>query len=188
MARERRLRSSSPAATERLGEELGRRLVPGALVALDGELGSGKTCLVRGLARGLGVTERVTSPTYALLATYPGRLELLHFDAWMEGRERAFLLDGGLDCLASGGVAVIEWAERVLDVLPATRLRIELAHAGHEQRTLRVWIEGPATSDEAPALAALARALEALVDELPLVEGVREDDERARKDRERPAQ
>ncbi|MBI5364209.1 MAG: tRNA (adenosine(37)-N6)-threonylcarbamoyltransferase complex ATPase subunit type 1 TsaE, partial [Planctomycetes bacterium] len=60
MGAELRLRSKSPEATERLGEELGRRLAPGALVVLDGELGAGKTCFVRGLARGLGVTQRVT--------------------------------------------------------------------------------------------------------------------------------
>lgn len=160
MAAERRFRSRSPAATERLGEELGRRLPPGALVALDGELGAGKTCLVRGLARGLGVTERVTSPTYALLQTYPGRLELAHLDAWMEGRERAFLLDGGLEWITgagSSGVTVIEWASRVLDVLPPERLRIELAHAGPEERRVRLWVEGrgPRAGELDAVLAAL---------------------------------
>jgi tRNA threonylcarbamoyladenosine biosynthesis protein TsaE len=157
MAHERGTRvfvSGSQAATESFGEQLGRVLPAGALVLLDGELGSGKTAFVRGLARGLGVEDRVASPTYALLQTYTGRLELSHLDAWMEGRERAFLLDGGLDALAGGGVSVIEWASRVIDVLPATRLRIEFAHAGPTERSVRAWVEGP------DALAAdLARAL-----------------------------
>lgn len=154
MAGERAFVSRSQAATESLGEQLGRVLPAGALVLLDGELGSGKTAFVRGLARGLGVTDRVASPTYALLQTYAGRLELSHLDAWMESRERAFLLDGGLDALASGGVAVIEWASRVLDVLPATRIRCTFEHAGPEQRRVCAWVEGT------DALAAeLARAL-----------------------------
>lgn len=154
MAGERAFVSDSQAATESLGEQLGRALPAGALVLLDGELGSGKTAFVRGLARGLGVTDRVASPTYALLQTYSGRVELSHLDAWMESRERAFLLDGGLDALASGGVAVIEWASRVVDVLPATRLRCTFEHAGPERRRVRAWVEGT------DALAAeLARAL-----------------------------
>jgi tRNA threonylcarbamoyladenosine biosynthesis protein TsaE len=160
MAAELRLRSTSPEATEELGAELGRRLFPGALVLLDGELGSGKTCFVRGLARGLGVRDRVTSPTYALLQTYAGRLELLHFDAWMEGRERAFLRDGGLESLERGGVAVIEWAERVADVLPRERLRVHFAHAGPRERALVLHVEG--TGPAAEPYAALLRALPAI--------------------------
>jgi len=134
--------TDSQAATEALGEELGRSLFPGALLVLDGQLGSGKTAFVRGLARGLGVVERVSSPTYALLQTYPGRLELAHLDAWMEGRERAFLLDGGLEALQPGGVTVIEWGERVLDVLPPTRLRARFEHAGPSARRIRLEVEG----------------------------------------------
>lgn len=151
MGAELHLRSESPEATERLGEELGRRLAPGALVVLDGELGAGKTCFVRGLARGLGVTERVTSPTYALLQTYPGRIELAHLDAWMEGRERAFLLDGGLDWITGAGTAavtVIEWGSRVLDVLPAERLRVLLEHAGPSTRRILLRVEGAGPSSE----------------------------------------
>ena len=143
--RTRRFLSRSPQATEALAEALGALLADrgrGALVLLDGELGSGKTCFVRGLARGLGVADRVSSPTYALMASYSGRLGLDHFDAWMEGRERAFLLDGGLDCRASGGVAAIEWASRVRDVLPFPRIAVELVHAGEHERELRVRVEG----------------------------------------------
>ncbi len=174
MALERRLVSSAPRATEELGERLGARLQAGALVCLDGELGSGKTCFVRGLARGLCVTERVSSPTYALLQSYSGRLELLHFDAWMEGRERAFLLDGGLEGLDGGAVAVVEWAERVIDMLPAPRLRIELRHAGPSTREISLRVEGSGVQ---------AERLEELLARLELPEGMREESESNAKDR-----
>lgn len=157
-ARPRVFLTSSADATEALGARIGAGLSEGALVALEGELGSGKTALVRGLARGLGVTEPVTSPTYALMHTYPGRIDLLHFDAWMEGRERSFLLDGGLESVAGGGVAVIEWADRVLDLLPLPRLRIALAHEGASSRRIAVWAEGE--PDSAGDLGRLVAALD----------------------------
>ena len=157
--------SHSPAATERLGRWLGERLGPGSVLALDGDLGSGKTTFVRALAAGLGVRDAVTSPTYALLQTYPGRLELAHFDAWMEGRERSFLAQGGWEWLGADGVAVVEWARRVSEWLPAERLSIEFAHRGEEERSLVLRVEG-----EGPR----ARELEALLDALPLVQGMTE--------------
>jgi tRNA threonylcarbamoyladenosine biosynthesis protein TsaE len=135
---ERRWISRSPEATERLGEELGARLCPGAVVALDGDLGAGKTCFVRGLARGLGVRTPVASPTYALMAQHEGRVPFHHLDAWMEGRERAFLLDGGAECLGGEGVCAVEWAARVADHLPAARIAVEIAHRGPSERAIRV--------------------------------------------------
>lgn len=186
MALERHFVSSAPSATEELGERLGAALPAGALVCLDGELGSGKTCFVRGLARGLGIVERVSSPTYALLQSYSGRLELLHFDAWMEGRERAFLLDGGLEGLDGDAVAVVEWAARVLDMLPAVRLRIELRHAGSSTRELSLRVEGAGGA---------AERLEQVLARLPLAEGLlevsardsREESASGAKDRRDPA-
>ncbi len=143
MANKMRVFSSpSPEATEALAERIGAQLPRGALVALEGELGSGKTAFVRGLARGLGVTEPVSSPTYALMHSYPGRIGLWHFDAWMEGRERSFLLDGGLESIEGDDVAAIEWADRVLDLLPSARLRIALAHDGKSSRRIAVWADG----------------------------------------------
>lgn len=182
MGVERGFLSSSPEATEAFGEVLGGRLSElegGALVLLDGELGSGKTCFVRGLARGLGVVDRVSSPTYALLQSYRGRRELLHFDAWMEGRERAFLLDGGLEGLDGNAVAVVEWAARVADVLPPTRLRIELAHAGPSARAFVLRVEGEGQR---------ARELERVVAELAPPAGVREESRGAPNPRSSPAQ
>jgi tRNA threonylcarbamoyladenosine biosynthesis protein TsaE len=142
--RGRTLVSRSPEATRALGEALGRALPPGTLVALEGDLGAGKTAFVQGLARGLGVLEAVTSPTYALLQTYRGRLDLHHFDAYMEGRERALLLDGGLEWMHAGGVAAVEWADRVADVLPRPRIEIVFRHAGATTRKLAISVEGDA--------------------------------------------
>lgn len=154
MAAELAWRSSAPEATEALGEALGAVLIGGALVLLDGELGAGKTCFTRGLARGLGVVDPVSSPTYALLQAYDGRLRLLHFDAWMEGRERAFLRDGGLEELDARGVALVEWGARVADVLPLPRLRLELAHEGPNVRRVSARLEGEVSESWSSTLAA----------------------------------
>ena len=127
-AQELRLVSRSEAATAALGTAIGERLEAGAVVAIDGELGAGKTTLVHGLARGLGVAEGVASPSYTLMHTYTGRVPVYHYDAWMQGRERAFLEGGGAEWLEGGGVALVEWAERVADWLPEPRLHVQLAH------------------------------------------------------------
>lgn len=129
--------SRSPEATESLGEAIGRAAFPGLVVALDGELGAGKTCFVRGLARGLDVAGPVSSPTYALMHSHAGRLALHHLDAWMEGRERAFLADGGAEWLAGDAVAAVEWAGRVAAALPPDRLEIVIEHAAPDVRRIR---------------------------------------------------
>ncbi|HRV82475.1 MAG TPA: tRNA (adenosine(37)-N6)-threonylcarbamoyltransferase complex ATPase subunit type 1 TsaE, partial [Planctomycetota bacterium] len=100
-------------ATLALAEHVGRGLRAGEVLALSGDLGSGKTTFVRGLARGMGITDPVSSPTYTLMHAYEGTgLELFHFDAWMEGRQKSLLADGGSGVLETGGVAVVEWASR----------------------------------------------------------------------------
>ena len=149
--------SERSAATEALGAALGRAAQPNAVIALQGDLGAGKTTLVRGLGRGLELTVAISSPTYTLMHTYPGRLELYHFDAWMQGREAAFLDGGGREWFEAGGVAVVEWAERIASVLPTDVLWIELGHAtapvfdedGHpdpeQERSVRMLATGPAS-------------------------------------------
>ena len=158
----RRLLSESPEATEALGVALASLAIPGLVVALDGDLGAGKTCFVRGFARGLGVVDPVSSPSFTLMHEYPGRLTLYHLDAWMQARGEAFLEDGGTEWLRSDGVALVEWAERLADWLPAERLSLRLSHLGPKRRAIEV--DGSACP---PALQASLAAL-------ALPEGVRE--------------
>jgi tRNA threonylcarbamoyladenosine biosynthesis protein TsaE len=105
--------SHSPAETEALGEQWGRAAATGLVISLTGDLGAGKTRLVKGLARGLGIPERVHSPTFTLVNVYAGgRLTLFHLDLYrLETREH--IVGAGLEVyLRPPGVAVVEWAER----------------------------------------------------------------------------
>ena len=119
-----------PAATERFGIWLGQHLAPGDVVGLVGELGAGKTTLVRGIALGLGSTDAdaVSSPTYPLVVEHPGRTRLLHADAYLPQKLEGFLEDGGLDYLLDpGAVLVVEWGQRIAKHLPARTLWIEFS-------------------------------------------------------------
>ena len=151
----RRLVSTSPEATEALGACLATLATPGSVFGLDGDLGAGKTCLVRGFARGLGVSEPVSSPSFTLMHEYPGRLTLYHLDAWMQARGEAFLQDGGSEWLRADGVALVEWAERLEGWLPGDRVRVRLSHAGPEERGIELECRGGPPALMA-ALAALA--------------------------------
>jgi tRNA threonylcarbamoyladenosine biosynthesis protein TsaE len=141
---ERSLTTHSAAQTTALGERLGRELEAGLVIALTGELGSGKTTFVQGLARGLGVAGPVTSPTFALMNEYEGRLKLYHLDAWMAERGRAFLESGAVELLEAGAVCVVEWADRVAEWLPLPHLALELVHRGPQDRSIRWRIQGDA--------------------------------------------
>ena len=106
--------SKSPSETEALGEQWGREAQHGLVIALSGDLGAGKTQLVRGLARGLGVTARVHSPTFTLVNEYGGgRLRLFHLDLYRLETAEQIHSAGIEDFLQPDGVAVIEWAERM---------------------------------------------------------------------------
>jgi tRNA threonylcarbamoyladenosine biosynthesis protein TsaE len=138
--------SHSPAETEAFGEQLGRQASAGLVIGLCGDLGAGKTSLVRGLARGLAITSRVHSPTFTLVNEYAGgRLKLFHLDLYrLETPDQ--LRSAGVDeFLASDGVTVIEWAER-LDLggwtfVPGKNfIRVNLAVAGETER--RITLEG----------------------------------------------
>src|SRR5712671_6146702 len=108
--------SHSPAETEALGERWGRAAERGLVLALSGDLGAGKTQLVKGLARGLGVTARVHSPTFTLVNEYGGgRLKLFHLDLYRLETPAQILSAGVEEFLKPDGVAVIEWAERLED-------------------------------------------------------------------------
>ncbi|MBO4419340.1 MAG: tRNA (adenosine(37)-N6)-threonylcarbamoyltransferase complex ATPase subunit type 1 TsaE [Oscillospiraceae bacterium] len=108
----------SAAETEHLGAALAEKLQPGDVIAFLGDLGAGKTAFTRGLARGLGITDPVTSPTYTIVNEYPqGRLPLFHFDMYrLRDAEDLFDL-GWEDYLDRGGVCAVEWSEHVADAL-----------------------------------------------------------------------
>ncbi len=114
--------SHSPADTEALGEAWGRTVVHGTVIALCGDLGAGKTQLVKGLARGLGITTRVQSPTFALVNSYPGgRIPLFHLDLYRLDTPELVLAAGLEEYLHPQGVSVIEWAERWFTRKPQSR-------------------------------------------------------------------
>ena len=106
--------TNSPAETEALGAALARHLTPGTIIAYQGDLGAGKTAFTRGLARGLGVKEAVTSPTYTIVTEYlGGKMPLFHFDMYRLGSEDELFDIGWDDYLDRGGVCAVEWSENV---------------------------------------------------------------------------
>jgi tRNA threonylcarbamoyladenosine biosynthesis protein TsaE len=137
------------AATRALGQRLGERLDGPLAIALSGPLGAGKTTFVHGLAAALGITGPVPSPTFVLCREYDGRLPLAHVDAYrLAAAEDAYAI--GLDELLGGaGVTVVEWAERVAELMPPETLWITLAIDG-DGRQAR--FEGPESFDLGPVL------------------------------------
>lgn len=141
----RRFETKGAEATEELARRLGELLPPGSLVTLDGDLGAGKTAFVRGLARGLGCAEAVSSPTFARMHVYAAgtrELELVHLDAWSAKAGLAVLGEGALEALEGGpegrSIAAVEWASRLCPWLPAPRLAVGLEHLAEDLRGITV--------------------------------------------------
>ena len=134
-----------PAATDALGRRLGEQLFPGAVVALSGPLGAGKTHLVRAIAEGLRVTNlaAVNSPTFVLIQEYAARLAIAHFDTYRLGTAREFAELGAHEYFEAGGVCLIEWADRVTEFLPADRLGVTLTVTGPTARRAELRATGP---------------------------------------------
>ena len=124
--------SHSPEDTEHIGEELGRTLSPGSVVAYIGGLGMGKTAFTRGLARGLGCTGRVTSPTFTIVNEYSGTVPLFHFDMYRLDSSDDLFDIGWEDYLTRGGVCAVEWSERVTDALPEDTLWVDITRGSGE--------------------------------------------------------
>lgn len=130
--------SRSPEETEDAGAQLGRTLRAGDVVGLCGELGAGKTCFVRGVARALGVSGRPVSPTFTLINEYRGPRPVYHVDAYRVER-LADLLDLGLPEYFDGdGVTLVEWADTMRPLLPPRAIWVAIEGVGDEPRTITV--------------------------------------------------
>lgn len=138
--------SHSVEETEAIAEQLSRTLVGGSCVALYGELGAGKTQFVRGLVRGLGGNpQSVSSPTFVLLNVYEGgRLKVFHLDAYRVHGPAEFEAIGFAELLEQGGVVVIEWADRVQQLLPETRVDVRIVATGEQIRMIDIRNQNPA--------------------------------------------
>ena len=132
-------RTQSAAETEAMGEKLARRLRGGEVIAFTGDLGAGKTAFTRGLARGLGITDRVTSPTFTIVNEYEGgRLPLFHFDMYRLSCSDELYDIGWEDYLARGGVCAVEWSEIVEDALESDAIRVDIKNEGGDSRSITI--------------------------------------------------
>jgi tRNA threonylcarbamoyladenosine biosynthesis protein TsaE len=131
--------SRNAAETIAFGRQLAATLRPGDVLALTGELGAGKTCLVKGIADGLGIQHAVTSPTFTIIHEYRGgRLPLAHIDLYRLETLRDAVAIGIEDYLNGPGIAVIEWAERIASLLPAQTKRIHLTALDETTRQIEL--------------------------------------------------
>ncbi len=132
----------SPAETRALGARLARRLWPGTVVAFTGGLGAGKTAFISGMAEGLGVTDRVTSPTFTIVNEYEGgRLPLFHFDMYRLGGADELFDIGWEDYLGRGGICAVEWSENVAGAIEPDAVRVSIAPGEAENERI-ITIEG----------------------------------------------
>lgn len=124
--------STSPEQTEQFASRLSSCLNEGDVITLDGDLGAGKTCFTRGLVRGIGSADHVSSPTFTIVNEYEGgRLPVFHFDTYRLGDSEEFLASGLDEYFYRGGVSVIEWSTIISDVLPKDKIAIDITGTGN---------------------------------------------------------
>ena len=134
--------TNSERETEELGARLAGRLGPGAVIAFTGDLGAGKTAFVSGMARALGVEERVTSPTFTIVNEYEGgRLPLFHFDMYRLSSSDELFDIGWEDYLARGGVCAVEWSENIADALEEGTISVKICRGDSDSRRV-IAVEG----------------------------------------------
>ena len=128
-------KTTSPEQTERFGYELAKSLDAGDVIALTGDLGAGKTCLTRGIAKGLGSEAHVSSPTFTIVNEYDGgRLMLFHFDTYRLSGEDDFYASGLAEYFIRDGVCVVEWGGVIEGALPANTMKMQISGNGDERR------------------------------------------------------
>ena len=141
---QREILSGSVSETLDLGDRIGQAIKPGQVIALAGGLGSGKTHLVKGIARGAGVPNQhlVNSPTFVLVNEYDGRIHLYHLDVYrLRGSDDLDAI-GFDEMIASGGAVIVEWADRVAENLPADHLRVDIQITGETDRSFTLRATG----------------------------------------------
>lgn len=121
-----------------LGYSIGSVLKAGAVISLRGSLGAGKTVFAKGVARSLGITEAIVSPTFTLVQEYEGRLPMYHMDLYRINSEDDFQMIGGEDLLYSDGVCLVEWSEIINDLLPKWTLFVDIAVNTNQSRTVKL--------------------------------------------------
>ena len=134
--------SHSVTETEHIGEALAKTLKGGDVVAYYGDLGAGKTAFTRGLARGLGCTGRVSSPTFTIVNEHEGTLPLFHFDMYRLSDEEELFDIGWEDYLTRGGICAVEWSERVSGALPEDAITVTIERHSENEEWRRITIKG----------------------------------------------
>jgi tRNA threonylcarbamoyladenosine biosynthesis protein TsaE len=132
------LSTFSPEETFFIGKCVAAFLSSGSVIALDGELGSGKTSFARGIAAGLGINENLTSPTYTIINEYPCSPVLYHIDAYRLNSERDFEEIGGNEIINSDGICIVEWSERILKTLPCNTIAVSMKITGLSSRLIQI--------------------------------------------------
>jgi len=134
--------SNSPDETLEIGKKIAAHLCPGSVAALSGALGSGKTKLSNGIALGLGISENLTSPTYTIINEYENMNKessvLYHIDVYRLNNETEFEDIGGRDILNSNGISIIEWSERIKELLPKDAITVSIKITGAESRLIKI--------------------------------------------------
>lgn len=141
-----KLISESVAQTEEIGAAAAKYVGPGTVIAMRGDLGAGKTAFVRGLARGMGLRARVTSPTFAIVNEYLGKIPLYHFDMYRLTSAEDLFDIGWEDYIRAGGVCAVEWSEIVEDAIPQDAVSVTIRHLDETKREIVIdgieWEEG----------------------------------------------
>lgn len=138
------IRTHSPEETRGIGIKIGRLCQPGDVIALDGDLGTGKTCLTQGLAQGLEVPKEsyVRSPTFTILNVHDGRIPLYHFDLYRLSDIDELEEIGYREYIYGDGVSALEWASNVAEAIPAECLRISVKRTGETERDIEIAANG----------------------------------------------
>jgi tRNA threonylcarbamoyladenosine biosynthesis protein TsaE len=163
--------TSSPKESTQLAAAVAELVRAGDLILLAGDLGAGKTTFAQGFGAALGVTDRITSPTFTLVSQYRGRLELYHLDVYRLDQVEEVLDLGLAEMLDEGGVTLIEWGDTIIPVLPADYLEVRLRLGeGDDDRVIEIQLVGPRWSARTRALTTALRPWAGMSPEMPEVQ------------------